>query len=146
MRSRHGGLKMKKQKSLRQLAKELGVSHSYLSQVLHGKRPASEKVQEALNMVSMVSNTEASIGLKIRRSNILVGSSPTPGTSNNPVRIFCNLRLIASDYPLLVQCGLRKAGGWEVGCAELLPVYLTFFSLSPSGLLPRYLQRLARIS
>lgn len=33
-----------KQKSLRQLAKELGVSHSYLSQVRSGKRPASQKV------------------------------------------------------------------------------------------------------
>ena len=33
-----------KQKSLRQLAKELGVSHSYLSQVSNGKRPASHKV------------------------------------------------------------------------------------------------------
>ncbi len=32
------------EKSLRQLAKELGVSHSYLSQVRHGKRPASSKV------------------------------------------------------------------------------------------------------
>ena len=60
---------MNKQKSLRQIARELGVSHSYLSQVKHGKRPASEKVQEALGMVSMVSNSEANIGLKIRRSN-----------------------------------------------------------------------------
>ncbi len=33
-----------KQKSLRQLAKELGVSRSYLSPVKHGKRPASVKV------------------------------------------------------------------------------------------------------
>ncbi len=33
-----------KQKSLRQLAKELGVSHSYLSQIKHGKRPASDNV------------------------------------------------------------------------------------------------------
>lgn len=33
-----------KQKSLRQLAKELGVSHSYLSQVKNGKRPASNRV------------------------------------------------------------------------------------------------------
>ena len=33
-----------RQKSLRQLAKELGVSHSYLSQVRNGKRPPSEKV------------------------------------------------------------------------------------------------------
>ena len=31
-------------KSLRQLARELGVSHSYLSQIKHGKRPASAKV------------------------------------------------------------------------------------------------------
>jgi transcriptional regulator with XRE-family HTH domain len=60
---------MQKAKSLRQLAGELGVSHAYLSQVMHGKRPASEKVREALDMVSMVSNTEAGAGLKIRRSN-----------------------------------------------------------------------------
>ena len=33
-----------KQKSLRQLAKELGVSYSYLSQVKHGKCPASRKM------------------------------------------------------------------------------------------------------
>ena len=33
-----------RQKSLRQLAKELGVSASYLSQIKHGKRPASGKV------------------------------------------------------------------------------------------------------
>ena len=37
-----------KQKSLRQLAKELGVSHSYLSQIRHGKRPASDKVVSSI--------------------------------------------------------------------------------------------------
>ena len=37
-----------KQKSLRQLAKDLGVSHSYLSQVRHGRRPASAKVVSKL--------------------------------------------------------------------------------------------------
>ena len=41
-------LNMKK-KSLRQLAKELGVSHSYLSQVLNVKRPASEKIAYSLS-------------------------------------------------------------------------------------------------
>ena len=35
-------------KSLRQLAKEVGVSHSYLSQVIHGKRPVSKKIAYAL--------------------------------------------------------------------------------------------------
>jgi hypothetical protein len=41
---------MKKKKSLRQLAKELGVSPSYLSQVRHGKRPASQKVLSSPDM------------------------------------------------------------------------------------------------
>jgi DNA-binding transcriptional regulator YdaS (Cro superfamily) len=35
--------------SLRQLAKELGVSASYLSQVKCGKRPASAKLQGAID-------------------------------------------------------------------------------------------------
>jgi len=35
---------MKKEKSLRQLARELGVSVSYLSQIKNGRRPASQKV------------------------------------------------------------------------------------------------------
>jgi transcriptional regulator with XRE-family HTH domain len=38
-----------KQKSLQQLAQELGVSASYLSQVRHGKRPASAKLLNALS-------------------------------------------------------------------------------------------------
>ena len=32
------------QKSIRQLAREIGVSASYLSQIRHGKRPASRRV------------------------------------------------------------------------------------------------------
>jgi len=59
--------------------KELGVSHSYLSRVLHGKRPASEKVNEALNMVSMVSKSQAKIGTSTPSGGIrlsLVGSIP----------------------------------------------------------------------
>jgi transcriptional regulator with XRE-family HTH domain len=35
---------MKRKTSLKELAKELGVSASYLSQIKHGKRPASQKV------------------------------------------------------------------------------------------------------
>ena len=41
-----------KQKSLPQLAKESGVSHSYLSQIRHGKRPPGDKV-----VSKMVSNS-----------------------------------------------------------------------------------------
>ena len=55
------------QKSLRQQARELGVSHSYLSQIKNGKRPPSERVMKTLDVVSMVSNTEVRGGLKIRR-------------------------------------------------------------------------------
>ena len=47
-----------KQKSLRQLARELGVSASYLSQVKHGKRPPSEKVLSILDK-SVKQNTSA---------------------------------------------------------------------------------------
>jgi hypothetical protein len=37
-----------KSPSLRKLAKELGISHSYLSQIIYGKRPASEKIVSEL--------------------------------------------------------------------------------------------------
>ena len=39
---------MKNGKSLRQLAKEINVSPSYLSQAMMGKRPASKKVLSKL--------------------------------------------------------------------------------------------------
>jgi transcriptional regulator with XRE-family HTH domain len=39
---------MKKQKSLRQLAKELEVSPSYLSMILSGQRKCPEKLQGSL--------------------------------------------------------------------------------------------------
>ncbi len=42
---------MKKEKSLRQLAKELGVSPSYLSQVKNGKRPPSRVLLSSLHKV-----------------------------------------------------------------------------------------------
>jgi len=75
---------MKKQKSLRQQARELGVSHSYLSQVLHGKRPPSDRIAQALDGKQMVSNTEANMGLKIRFLQGSVGSSPSLGSEGPP--------------------------------------------------------------
>ena len=47
-----------KQKSLRQLARELGVSHSYLSQIKNGKRPASHKVVSKLRKNGKQSGSE----------------------------------------------------------------------------------------
>ena len=45
-----------KQESLRQLARELGISQSYLSQIKAGKRPPSKKVISKLNgkMISIL--------------------------------------------------------------------------------------------
>jgi len=71
---------MKRQISLRQMAKHLGVSHSYLSQVLNGKRPPSARVAQALSGKQMVSNIEANMGLKIRFLQGSVGSSPSLGS------------------------------------------------------------------
>ena len=50
----------RKNKSLRQIAKELGVSASYLSQVRHGKRPASENLLNSL-MFKDVQNVQESV-------------------------------------------------------------------------------------
>ena len=61
-----------KQKSLRQLAKELGVSHAYLSQVKHGKRPASAKV-----VSKMVSSGEQNSGQYVKiLSSFVSGGVP----------------------------------------------------------------------
>ena len=89
-----------KQKSMRQLAREMGVSPSYLSQVQHGKRPASQKVlSKVLSSVKQngsgsldpyINNTyntrrrvaELADAADLKSAGaILVGSSPTLGTS-----------------------------------------------------------------
>jgi len=57
-----------KQKSLRQLAGELGVSASYLSQVRHGKRPASQKVLSSLD-TRMLSSVKQNCGGSVWESN-----------------------------------------------------------------------------
>ena len=47
-----------KQQSLRQLARELGVSHSYLSQIKNGNRPASYKVVSKIRKNSLKSGKQ----------------------------------------------------------------------------------------
>ncbi len=89
-------------KSLRQLAKELGVSPSYLSQVQHGKRPPSQKVlskvlsnfkQNGANLLDLSINSSYDSRKQVAESAdaadlksagaILVGSSPTLGICYN---------------------------------------------------------------
>ena len=64
-----------KQKSLRQLARELGVSASYLSQVKHGKRPASEKV---------LSSVKQNPNLLLNGVQVVAGSNPATPISTCP--------------------------------------------------------------
>ena len=78
-----------KTKSLRQLAKELSVSHSYLSQVINGKRPAGEKVLTTLLTSGLLgshflpyneASCQRSSGVEQRfRKPSVVGSNPTAG-------------------------------------------------------------------
>ena len=66
-----------KRKALRQLAKELGISHSYLSQIEHGKRSASHKVVS--KMVSSGKHDEIDISrahgynLRVLGNRLVVG-------------------------------------------------------------------------
>ena len=82
-----------KTKSLRQLASELGVSHSYLSQVLNGKRPASEKVAYRLAKAGL-------LGLSGKQvvSNPKLLENPTEITYNDS----------PCGYNSVVECLLPK--------------------------------------
>ena len=60
-----------KEKSLRQLAREMNVSHSYLSQVLHGKRPASEKIAYMLSKEGLLSLSGKQMVSKYGNQNLL---------------------------------------------------------------------------
>jgi transcriptional regulator with XRE-family HTH domain len=78
-----------KTKSLRQIAKDISVSHSYLSQVINGKRPASEKVLTTLLTNGLLQSDflpyneakcQRSSGVEQRfRKPPVVGSNPTAG-------------------------------------------------------------------
>ena len=82
-----------KEKSLRQMARESGVSESYLSQIMNGKRPASAKVISKMRQIDKQKNAQnGTIFNDIRHGGVLeladrqdlgscverrVGSSPT---------------------------------------------------------------------
>ena len=58
----------RRQMSLRQIAKQIGVSESYLSQIIHGKRPASQKVISSLD-AKMISALKQKVGGSVWESN-----------------------------------------------------------------------------
>ena len=73
-----------KQKSLRQLAKELGVSPSYLSQVQHGKKRLSERLHKVLTSVNQLgSSSTQDLATKLAVSTYnpkVAGSNLAPAT------------------------------------------------------------------
>ena len=77
-------------KSLRAIVKELGVSHSYLIQVINGKRPASEKVLTTLLTSGLLESDflgynnaywQRSSGVEQRTHKPLVGGSNPPAAT-----------------------------------------------------------------
>lgn len=87
---------MERKKSLGQLAQELEISPSYLSQTKHGKRPASQKllntsgqnVKHDVDAETLTSYNlllcQPSSGVEQRlRKPPVVGSNPTAGSSSN---------------------------------------------------------------
>jgi transcriptional regulator with XRE-family HTH domain len=68
---------MKKQKSLRQLAKELEVSPAYLSMILSGQRNPNNQLRDKLCSLGVFTN-KASI---VAHNPEVVGSNPTPATN-----------------------------------------------------------------
>ena len=87
---------MKKKVSSRQLAKQLGVSASYISQVKNGKRPPSQKLLSNSDVIKLLNvkhdvdaDTSKSYNLFLRqrssgveqrfRKPSVVGSNPTAG-------------------------------------------------------------------
>jgi len=76
-----------KQKSLRQLAQEIGVSPAYLSQVMTGKRPASKKVLSKLEeylSVSVKQSVKQVGGGKSSTYNQKIESGGSAWESNPP--------------------------------------------------------------
>jgi transcriptional regulator with XRE-family HTH domain len=51
-------VKMKKQKSLRQLAKELEISPAYLSMILSGQRKCPPELNEKIGSITIVNSSQ----------------------------------------------------------------------------------------
>jgi transcriptional regulator with XRE-family HTH domain len=65
------------------LARQLGVSRSYVSRVMSGQKRPSKRMARKLKKVNKQVSVESSDGLKIRWAPALAGSNPALGTSNN---------------------------------------------------------------
>ena len=105
-----------KKKSLRQVARELGVSASYLSQVMNGKRPASERVSKALCIQMLSKSVKQTVKQKLGGS---VWESNPPKTLLVPPDGFevreAHRNLSAPPFKL-VKCYPRDAIDINIKC------------------------------
>ena len=67
-----------KHKSLRELAQELGVSHSYLSQVINGKRPASKNIVYGLSKEGLLDINGKQVVSKSGKQNLVEKATIIP--------------------------------------------------------------------
>ncbi len=98
------------QKSLRTLAKELGVSHSYLSQVINGKRPASEKVAYQLLTRGLLKHDKLPYNsLTWRRSSVAEQGTHKPLASSSNL-LAASLIDARQNRVFLTGCPMRENG------------------------------------
>ncbi|MBN2074776.1 MAG: helix-turn-helix transcriptional regulator [Dehalococcoidales bacterium] len=66
--------------SQNQIAKELGISKSYLSMILSGKRPCPPELKSKLQSTQGVHKVVNNYAWNIAHNPEVVGSNPTPAT------------------------------------------------------------------
>ena len=90
----------RKKKSLRQIARELGVSASYLSQIRHGKRPASEKVLSSVKQNGIISSASYGEVSELADEHDLGSCAERHGGSSPPFPTIVYNRGNLNQFPL----------------------------------------------
>jgi transcriptional regulator with XRE-family HTH domain len=86
-------------KSLRVLAKESGVSHSYLSQVISGKRPPSDRVLTILLTNGLLKNNNLQYNESIRqRSSVVEQRFRKPSVASSTLAVGSRFRSYFQNY------------------------------------------------
>ena len=116
-------LMTKHNKSLRQIAKELDVTHSYLSQVLHGKRPVSERIAFKLSQEGLLSVNGKQVVSKygneylVEKTVKILYNEPKCGC-NSAVECLLPKQDVVGSNP--ITRSIRRKG---VSCLPKLPAY-----------------------
>jgi transcriptional regulator with XRE-family HTH domain len=95
---------MKNKVSLRQLAKQLGVSVSYLSQVKNGKRPPSQKLLSSIGVIKLL-NVKHDVDADTSK-----GYNPISGSVAQVVEQGTHKPLVAGSTPAAAIFHFRPIG------------------------------------